>query len=64
MEKSIPSNITEGLLRSSRKDFLRFLFIAYGSGAELQTQLQIARNLKFISDKDFIKKYIKTLLKL
>ena len=34
---SIPSNISEGSFRSSNKDFIRFLYIPYGSGAELQT---------------------------
>lgn len=44
---SIPSNIAEGRYRGSRKDFKRFLVIAYGSGAELETQLEIAKRLKF-----------------
>lgn len=32
-------------MRSTRKEFLNFLRIAYGSGAELETQLTIARQL-------------------
>ncbi len=42
---SIPSNIAEGQHRKNIKEFLQFLRIAYGSGAELETQLVIAHNL-------------------
>ncbi len=42
---SIPSNIAEGRLRRSDKEFRQFLFNAYGSGAELETQIEIAKNL-------------------
>ena len=44
---SIPSNIAEGSARQSDKEFIRFLFIAYGSSAEIETQLIIAKNLGF-----------------
>ncbi len=44
---SIPSNIAEGKGRRTRKDFLHFLHIAYGSTSELETQLLIARQLLF-----------------
>lgn len=44
---SIPSNIAEGRRRGSKKDFHRFLIIAYGSGAELETQIEIAKRLPF-----------------
>lgn len=50
---SIPSNIAEGSRRDSKKDFRRFLTIAYGSGAELETQLHIAKQLDFIDSKNF-----------
>ena len=39
---SIPSNIAEGKYRGSRKDFAKFLNIAFSSGAELETQIEIA----------------------
>lgn len=42
---SIPSNIAEGRFRGTRNDFVRFLHIAYGSGAELGTQIEVARRL-------------------
>ena len=42
---SIPSNIAEGQHRKNLKEFLQFLRISYGSGAELETQLIISHNL-------------------
>lgn len=52
---SIPSNIAEGRSRNTRKDFVQFLRIAYGSGAELETQLEIARRLSFLSMPEYNK---------
>ena len=42
---SIPSNIAEGAARGSTADFSRFLNIAQGSLAEVETQLEIARRV-------------------
>jgi four helix bundle protein len=42
---SIPSNIAEGRFRGTKKDFLQFLRVAYASGAELETQIEIAKRL-------------------
>ena len=47
---SIPSNIAEGFGRHSRKDYLRFLQIAIASTFEIQTQIEISKNLRFISE--------------
>lgn len=47
---SIPSNIAEGAARRSRSEYLRFLSIARGSLAELDTQLQIAERLDMAAD--------------
>ncbi|MGO9775443.1 MAG: four helix bundle protein [Terracidiphilus sp.] len=44
---SVPSNIAEGQGRLSVGDFRQFLGIARCSNHELQTQLEIARVLKF-----------------
>ena len=52
---SIPSNIAEGSKRSSRKDFCHFLYTAYGSGAELETQIEIAKRLSFCTQEEFAK---------
>ena len=52
---SIPSNIAEGKLRGSRKEFIQYLRIAYGSGGELETQIEIAKRLPKTADLDFTK---------
>lgn len=50
---SIPSNIAEGALRSSKRDFSKFLGIAKGSLAELETQMIISQKLGFIKIDEF-----------
>lgn len=50
---SIPSNIAEGRCRGTRKDFSHFLRIALGSCGELETQVIIAKKLKYIINKDY-----------
>lgn len=49
---SIPSNIAEGYARKHRAEYLQFVRIAYGSGAELETQLILTKKLGFVHDKD------------
>ena len=46
---SIPSNIAEGNARSSQKDMVHFLYIAQGSRAELETQLELCELIGYIS---------------
>jgi len=52
---SISSNIAEGSKRSTRKDFRNFLFNSYGSGAELETQMEIIKRLNFVTLADSAK---------
>ena len=47
---SIPSNIAEGAGRNHTKEFIQFLSISLGSLYELQTQLEIAKRVGYISD--------------
>lgn len=49
---SIPSNIAEGYARGSKASFHQFLRIAYGSAAELETQLLLAKELKYHKETD------------
>ena len=46
---SIPSNIAEGQERGTTKDFIKFLHIAKGSKAELETQLLVCSRLEYLS---------------
>ena len=50
---SIPSNISEGCGRSTRPDFARFLDNAMGSASELEYQLLLARDLKYLTQADY-----------
>ena len=45
---SIPSNIAEGYERKTTLDYIRMLFISYGSVCELETQILLAGDLGFI----------------
>lgn len=44
---SVPSNIAEGAARQTPKELINFLHIAQGSLSELDTHLDIAKNLDF-----------------
>lgn len=54
---SVPSNIAEGYGRKTNKEFIRFLRISMGSLFEIQTQLEIAKNINFINKEVYLDLY-------
>lgn len=52
---SITSNIAEGFSRNSYKEKSQFYSMALGSLSEVQNQLIIARDLKYTTQKEFLK---------
>jgi four helix bundle protein len=50
---SIPSNIAEGFQRKHKAEYIQFLYISFGSGAEMETQLLIALRIGYINQKQF-----------
>ncbi len=49
---SIPSNMAEGYGRRTKPDYVRSLYIAYGSVCELETQILLSCDLGYIHAKD------------
>ena len=49
---SVPSNIVEGCARNSQADYLRFLYIAFGSLRELHYQLNLSNRLGFLNNQE------------
>lgn len=47
---SIPSNVAEGFRRYHNREYRQFLYITLGSCAELETQITIAKELKYIQE--------------
>jgi len=47
---SIPSNVAEGFRRYHNKEYKQFLYTSLGSCAELETQVTIAKELKYIQE--------------
>ena len=52
---SVPSNIAEGHERRHLNEYLQHLSIALASLAEVETQLEIARRLKYVAQNDSAK---------
>ena len=52
---SIPSNIAEGRYRGTMKDYKHFLRIAFASGAELETQIELVKRLPAMGNPDCTK---------
>ena len=61
---SIPSNISEGASRNSKKEFIQFLYIALGSASEMETQLIIANKIGYITDVDPLLKEVDSIKKM
>jgi len=51
---SIPANISEGAARNSDREYIRFLRIALGSLAELDSHLELSKKLDYIGEEDYI----------
>ena len=52
---SVASNIAEGSKRSTKKDFKSFLAIAHGSGAEIETQLYISKEIGYLTEDTYVR---------
>ena len=53
---SVPSNISEGFGRKSKKEIVNFLYISCGSLSELKTQVEISKRLGYISNSSIMVK--------
>jgi len=56
---SVPSNIAEGASRNTKKEFIRYLYMAQGSLSEIDTQLEISIKLGYITQEACNKLYLK-----
>ena len=51
---SVPSNIVEGCARDTQADYVRFLYMAFGSLREMHYQLRLSKRLGFVHEKDLL----------
>ncbi len=49
---SYPSNIAEGAARSSKKEYIQYLYISLASLSEIETQLIISKRLDYLKGND------------
>lgn len=52
---SVPSNVAEGYGRKSKQEYIHYLYVAYGSYCEFETQLLLASDLDYIKKETFEK---------
>jgi four helix bundle protein len=57
---SVPSNIGEGKRRKREKVFAHHLDIALGSQGELEVQLEIAKRVGFLGEKEYVRLHRQT----
>ena len=50
---SIPSNVAEGCSRRSQNEFAHYLEISLGSSYEIETQMEIALKLKYVTKEEY-----------
>lgn len=50
---SIPQNIAEGQARYHNKEFIRFLYVARGSLAEILYHLRLSKDLEYLDDETY-----------
>ena len=50
---SVMSNVAEGFIRHSDKEFVQFLFVAMASAAEVQSHLYVAADQKYLLPETF-----------
>ena len=50
---SVPTNIAEGCGRDGDRDFARFMIIAAGSASEVEYQLLLAKDLKYVNEETY-----------
>jgi four helix bundle protein len=55
---SIASNIAEGSGRKSKNEFVHFLSISHGSSYELETQLAICNEIKYLTAEESLEAYL------
>ena len=51
---SVALNIAEGKGRQTTKEFIQFLYIARGSAQEISYQCELARDLKYVTEKELV----------